>query len=94
MKTRARLVAVAALLLLPRVAEAAGRPCPGCPRLAHVERRGVLGGVVEAAGEPLAGLGVALHAGPSASRVLGTATTDGEGRFSLTYEVPGAGTPV
>ncbi len=55
----------------------------------------MLDGVVEAAGEPFAGLGVALHAGsPSGSRVLGTATTDGEGRFSLTYEVPGAGTPV
>lgn len=59
------------------------------------DRSNLVGGVVEAQGDPLAGSTVTLYAGsPSGSGVLGASVTDGDGRFAIGYPTVTDGTPV
>jgi DNA-binding beta-propeller fold protein YncE len=75
------------------IAAAPQVPCQGCPRLPTGREGGTsVEGVVRASGQALAGLAVTLYAGgPSGSRVLGTASTDGDGRFRIRYRLPANG---
>lgn len=86
-------IALGAVLTASLVIAAPQAPCQGCPRL-PTARPGApfVEGVVTASGQPLPGLAVTLYAGALAgSRVLGTASTDGEGRFRIRYRAPAVG---
>jgi streptogramin lyase len=96
-RTRSLLVGLFTLLAVDLASAAEPTvPCQGCPRLPTAREGGhSVAGLVQASGEGLGGLAVTLYAGgPTGSQVLGTASTDGDGRFRIRARLPANPVPL